>query len=279
VAASPQFQGLSALLADADNTTVELVTRTVCANQATSEEAVRWVARYGKPVSKQRARLILQFWESKDSVENSPEELDLSTWEALERFCWDLAEEQEKGFKRAKGIVTLDEWARLVEERLEGPHGEPHDGLAALRSVLAGMAGLKGNVTDYYDPGNSLLSRVVETRKGIPLSLGLIYLFVGRRIGLEVDGLNTPGHYLVALDNRVFDPFFGGMELSPVDLADRFGETTEAWINPLQYKATPVTTAVRMLTNLANGFQRRNESVRVDQIMAWLRLLQQLPTE
>lgn len=67
----------------------------------------------------------------------------------------------------------------------------------ALNQYLFGELGFRGNDKDYYDPANSLLHRVLERRTGIPITLSIIYMEVGRRAGLEVEGVGLPGHFVV----------------------------------------------------------------------------------
>ena len=77
--------------------------------------------------------------------------------------------------------------------------------------------GFAGNVNDYHDPHNSYLHRVLETRRGIPITLALIYMELATQIGLTARGISFPGHFLVKLRMNtgqqlgevVIDPFTG----------------------------------------------------------------------
>ena len=60
--------------------------------------------------------------------------------------------------------------------------------------------GFRGNAEDYYDPRNSFLNEVIERRRGIPITLSLVYLAVGRRLGLPLQGVSFPGHFLLRCD-------------------------------------------------------------------------------
>lgn len=270
-------QALALLLNEADGADLALLMETLCHGRERCEGAVRWVARYGEEPARGRARKVILFWKFQESASTQMDLLDLSSWAGLEQFCWTISEVLDPGFRRVEGIQALDEWARWVEDGLEGDHGCPRDGLRALRNALVGKAGLKGNQTDYYSPDNSLMSRLVATRQGLPLTLSLAYIFVGARVGLEVEGINTPGHYLAALDHRVFDPFFGGVELGPGELAERFGETIDAWIHPEGFRATPLVTGLRMLSNLANSLERAGRNLDLERVRRWLILLRQIP--
>ena len=57
--------------------------------------------------------------------------------------------------------------------------------------------GFSGNAADYYDPRNSFLNEVLDRKRGIPLTLALVYIEIGRRIGLPVQGVSFPAHFLV----------------------------------------------------------------------------------
>ena len=83
--------------------------------------------------------------------------------------------------------------------------------------------GLRGNAGEYYDPRNSFLNEVLDRKIGIPITLSVIYIEVGRRLGLSLVGVGFPGHFLVkhlGVDGeQILDPFVGGATLSEEQLA------------------------------------------------------------
>ena len=96
--------------------------------------------------------------------------------------------------------------------------------------LLYRQVGFSGDSKDYYNPDNSYLNRVLETRRGIPISLALVYIGVGEALGLSIDGVGFPGHFLLKLqsaegDNKaqtesvIIDPF-AGQVLSTGDCKD-----------------------------------------------------------
>ena len=97
--------------------------------------------------------------------------------------------------------------------------GSARERLQALTTFLADDLGLRGNSEEYYDPKNSLLSEVIETRLGIPISLVMLYVIVGRRAEMEIDGINLPGHFIARYQRILFDPFHQGRILSRPDCA------------------------------------------------------------
>jgi regulator of sirC expression with transglutaminase-like and TPR domain len=97
--------------------------------------------------------------------------------------------------------------------------------VAVLNQFLFEDLGFRGNTEEYYDPRNSYLNDVIDRKVGIPISLSIVYMAVGRRVGLPLEGVSFPGHFLVRLRLRagvlVLDPFAGGAPQSEADLRER----------------------------------------------------------
>ena len=103
--------------------------------------------------------------------------------------------------------------------------GGAEESLVALNDFLFEDLGYWGNADDYYDPRNSYLNEVIDRKTGIPITLSILYMEVGRRIGLPLEGVSFPGHFLVRLRLRggvlVLDPFAGGAPQSEAELRER----------------------------------------------------------
>jgi regulator of sirC expression with transglutaminase-like and TPR domain len=101
----------------------------------------------------------------------------------------------------------------------------PEERVAVLNQFLFEDLGFRGNTEEYYDPRNSYLNDVIDRKVGIPISLSIVYMVLGRRVGLPLEGVSFPGHFLVRLRMRqgvlVLDPFAGGAPQSEADLRDR----------------------------------------------------------
>jgi len=95
----------------------------------------------------------------------------------------------------------------------------------ALNQFLYEDLGYWGNTDDYYDPRNSYLNDVMDRKTGIPITLSIMYMEIGRRVGLPVEGVSFPGHFLVRVRMRrgmlVLDPFAGGAPQSEDELRER----------------------------------------------------------
>jgi regulator of sirC expression with transglutaminase-like and TPR domain len=125
-------------------------------------------------------------------------------------------------------VARVDELAHRVEARITEV-GDDAETIAALNHVLFQEAGLRGNREDYYDPRNSFLNDVLDRGLGIPITLALIYMEVGRRLGFPLFGVGMPGHFLLKhydIDGRetLIDCFNGGDILTAQDCQRRLDE-------------------------------------------------------
>src|SRR5688500_11556297 len=91
----------------------------------------------------------------------------------------------------------LDALGTSIANRVRSANPEAR--LAHLHDVLFDVIGFTGNVDDYYNPANSYLPNVLATHRGLPITLVLIYKYVGEAAGLTVRGINSPGHFLAAV--------------------------------------------------------------------------------
>jgi regulator of sirC expression with transglutaminase-like and TPR domain len=157
--------------------------------------------------------------------------------------------------------------AGRLQRHLSGGGSSQHVLVATLNAYLYEELGFSGNRERYDDPRNSFLNEVLDRRLGIPISLAVIYLEIGRRAGLRLEGVNFPGHFLVrapavrggAEDDLIVDPFHAGALLSEVDcrhlLRQHLGEEA-AFDHGLLATATRQHIVVRMLVNLKRLYVR-----------------------
>lgn len=143
-----------------------------------------------------------------------------------------------------------------------------------LRRVVAIREGLGGNIDDYYDPRNSFLNEVMDRRKGIPISLAVVWMEVGRRAGINVQGVGLPGHFLIYVGGQLVDPFGGGEAIGADEAAALFAENfggaprlNPEWLEPV----TPESILERMLGNLTEAYRRAaGERVEVFRPPDWI---------
>ncbi|MBI4193755.1 MAG: tetratricopeptide repeat protein [Betaproteobacteria bacterium] len=121
-------------------------------------------------------------------------------------------------------IGKLDAMGAMLRRRLRQDIS-PSESIIALNRYVFEELGFSGNAADYYDPRNSFLNEVIDRRLGIPITLAVVYMEIGRRIGLPLHGVSFPGHFLVKCAVRdgaiVLDPYHKGASLGLDDLLDR----------------------------------------------------------
>lgn len=169
----------------------------------------------------------------------------------------------------ARYVGLVDQFARTTEELVDTSSTSPTARLEALDRAIFGRLGFTGNQDDYYDPRNTFLNEVIDRRTGIPITLSVLYIEVGRRVGLDLAGLSFPGHFLVRYqgnDSFTFiDPFHKGARLDIKSLEDRLrrvvgpkAELADEYLQP----ATRRQMLTRMLTNLAAIYRRAGDVYR-----------------
>lgn len=184
--------------------------------------------------------------------------LDSEARDALRRFsgCADseidlaeaalvLASLARPGVSLARYRDHLAELAQSVSDTFESLPAGISRAQDALASVIHDSFGYQGDRQTYDDLQNANLMRVIDRRKGLPISLGILYLHCGRIMGWDIAGLNFPGHFLIRLDTRfdnetrrtLIDPFNGGGEVTVAELRDLLKSThgAEAELSPQHY--------------------------------------------
>jgi regulator of sirC expression with transglutaminase-like and TPR domain len=151
-------------------------------------------------------------------VSDKEERIDLA------RACLMIAQDAYPGLDVERYLGDIEGMAIRLRARIpKGGQGEER--VVALNQFLYGDLGFCGNTEDYYDPRNSYLNEVLDRRTGIPITLGVLYMELGRRIGLPLEGVSFPGHFLVRLRLRggtlVLDPFAGGTPQAEPELRRR----------------------------------------------------------
>ncbi|MDQ3675512.1 MAG: transglutaminase-like domain-containing protein [Actinomycetota bacterium] len=148
--------------------------------------------------------------------------------------------------------TRLDELGDEVDALLVAPR-DPRAEADAVVEVLGRRHGFRGDRENYDHPRNSMLGVVLERRAGLPILLSVVYVAVGRRAGVALDGVGLSGHYVVGhfgvLPPVLLDPFNAGKQLE----VDR--PMPPATVRPWGVHET----VLRMLNNLVTAYTRRNE--------------------
>lgn len=162
---------------------------------------------------------------------------------------------------------------RRIDDLAAKVNGTTH---LALRRVISIAEGIGGNVDDYGDPDNHYLDTVLSSRRGIPISLSVLWIEVGRRAGIEMEGVAMPGHFLVYAGGQLVDPFHYGEaigfdEAASLVAAALGGEprADRSWFEPVGSAHI----VRRMLANLENLYVDRAETHHLVWVSACLEAL------
>ena len=175
-------------------------------------------------------------------------------------------------------LSRIEELAYMLRLRIDENDSVP-ERISALNQFLFGDLRFVPNTEDYYDPRNSFLNEVLERRTGIPITLCVIYMELGRKIGLPLQGVSFPGHFLVKCavpeGAVVLDPYSGGLSLGLADLQKRLrevrgGEVSRAIVAELLVPASNKEIIVRLLRNLKAIYLRGHNLDRALPIMNWI---------
>ena len=153
----------------------------------------------------------------------------------------------------------------------------PKQAIKALTRFLFFEKGFEGNKTNFFDPDNTYFSRMLEQRKGIPITLSALCVFVGQRLGLPIVGVGLPGHYIAKYDSLTqpiyFDPFDSGRILSQEDcvkLAEKMGyHFEEHYLGT----ATNRETLARMMNNLIMIYNKSSQLGKVSHLKSFIKVL------
>lgn len=206
-----------------------------------------------------------------DSTRTLPE-----SWNAICRL-----KDGEIPLLRAALLIARDEYPALDIGRYEaeaddfeqqlrrdvGTEVPNHRQLAEVNRFLFEELGFSGNDDDYYDPRNSYLNEVFDRRLGIPISLGLIQLDIGHRLGMPLEGVSFPGHFLIRMPMEdgilVLDPYSGGRSIDVDELRQRVKphiggqDVDDADLLKLLAPASRRSILLRMLRNLKGLYNQR----------------------
>lgn len=167
----------------------------------------------------------------------------------------------------AEYLAKLDDLATALRRRV-AHLDRAEDQAAVLGTYVYDELGFRGNEAAYYDPRNSYLNEVIDQRLGIPITLAVVLIALGRRAGLLVEGIGFPGHFLVRIgggSGLYLDPFFQARALpmsALEDLAKRVlgegGKLSPEHLAPVTTRAM----VVRMLANLKDIHVNRRDHAR-----------------
>jgi regulator of sirC expression with transglutaminase-like and TPR domain len=184
-----------------------------------------------------------------------------------------VAQDDEPGLDPQAVLSELDTLAATLRRRLPAD-AAPMMRVRQLNRYFFQELGFGGNVNDYYDRRNSHLHEVLRSRRGIPITLALLYIELAQQLGLQAQGVSFPGHFLVKLHlplgEVVLDPFTG-RSLSREELEERLQPYLrhqglvgdfEVPLALFLQAATPRDTVARLLRNLKEIHRNGGDAAR-----------------
>jgi regulator of sirC expression with transglutaminase-like and TPR domain len=265
----PDRQALAKLLADDDERVLQLLEERLSHMGDEAIAALEFVVRDGEPSAQQNARQML------GSIR------ERNAWQALTRFCatcgdhfdletacWLLARTRYPELDDFPYRARLDQMARELRERLTGRE-TPRGTIEVCNRYLFHTLGYRGNKQDYYDADNSYLNRVLDRRLGIPISLSVLYMLLGRRLNLPLVGIAMPAHFLLTWHTTdvqfLIDAFHEGALLNEEDCRELCARLGVAFQPTFLLPATPRMVLLRMCNNLRAIYAER-EPARAEQL-------------
>lgn len=218
------------------------------------------------------------------------ETISLSTFkEQLRSFCEKHASDldlEEGSFLIAKHAYPnvdmhiysdlLNFFAAEFQSRID-PSDSPVEIATKIGNYFSHEKGFLGNEADYYNTDNHYINKVIETKKGVPITLSVIYMLTLRRLNLPVQGIGMPGHFIVRYDfgsKFLFaDPFHGGNILSLEDCKNSLVKLGYLFKDEYLEPVTNRQILERMIRNLVLVFEKQNQSIKMQALLQCIDIL------
>ena len=267
---SSQIDAISRLFRDDDPETVELVKEQLVLRGETAVGDLRNLVNADSAIVAAHAQEVLHVIAGKKASEKIESLCTGSGEIPLEDACWLISEALMPWIDTEDSRAIIDSWGRELLHRVSE---NPEARVALLIEYLHGELGFDGNARDYYNHENSLLPCVLENRKGLPLTLALLYIFVGARAGVSIHGVNLPGHFIARCGEIYFDPFHEGRILSIADCADILArQQIELGDEHLENPESRQVLA-RLLANLRHAYEIEEATWQKGMVERWLSLV------
>lgn len=170
----------------------------------------------------------------------------------------------------------LDEMAQEVQAQL-GSRASGEETIKTLNRYLFTEQGFKGNTKNYYELENSYLNCVIDRRTGIPISLSILYLLIGKRMSLTMYGIGMPGHFLVKYESdryKVFVDCFNGGALLTEKNCQRFLTEAGYGFDEKYLLHSPVRAILsRMIKNLLAIYTKLDEPLKKARLTKFIEIL------
>ena len=195
----------------------------------------------------------------------------------LERAVITLARFGHPTLRESEYVKTLDHFADMLRPSLRYKRSE-REKMRILMKFIFEDLNFRGDNKDYHNPANGFIDQVIERRKGLPISLSLVAMFIARRLQLPVFGVNMPIHFMLAFvgekEEQLIDPYDQGAEVS-YDQCYFFLKKNNVTPKPEHFKmASDIDILARCIRNLMHSYERNEEHDRVQELKSLLGLVE-----
>ncbi len=190
----------------------------------------------------------------------------------LEKGMFLISRLKNPGLEEEKYKSILDNYAARIMVRV-GMQPRSKDVIEAINEVLFREEAFIGNQVSYYNIDNNFLHTVLETRTGNPIMMSTIYILVARRVGIDIKGVGTPGHFIVQFEDKYYDPFFGGKEITKNEIVLRAQELNVFWRDEYLDPIDDGQVIARCIRNLIAIYKKLNQYEKAADATSILRLV------
>lgn len=195
----------------------------------------------------------------------------------LEKAVITLARFGHPTLRESEYVKTLDHFADMIRPSLRY-RGNEREKMQTLMKFIFEDLNFRGDNKDYHNPANGFIDQVIERRKGLPISLSLVAMFIARRLELPVFGVNMPIHFMLAFvgekEEQLIDPYDQGAEVS-YDQCYFFLKKNNVTPKPEHFKmASDIDILARCIRNLMHSYERNEEQERVHELKSLLELVE-----
>ncbi len=195
----------------------------------------------------------------------------------LERAVITLARFGHPTLRESEYVKTLDHFADMIRPSLRYKRSE-REKMRTLMKFIFEDLNFRGDNKDYHNPANGFIDQVIERRKGLPISLSLVAMFIARRLQLPVFGVNMPIHFMLAFvgekEEQLIDPYDQGAEVN-YDQCYFFLKKNNVIPKPEHFKmASDIDILARCIRNLMHSYERNEEHDRVQELKSLLGLVE-----
>ncbi len=261
---NPQLSAMISLLDDDDSTVFQSVSHklreVVSSDNPEAAEVMRLIVEKRDSVSDLAAKRITAFIDDVQFQRLAPKlRHALMDSAPLEEFCFLIAqigypaldiEKYRRELNRIESVLRLEYASSQTSAEI--------DRVFMMSNVIFDREGFRGNSSNYYEPENSYINRVIERKLGIPISLGAIVLIMAERLSLPIFGVNMPAHFMLKYERYNFelfiDPFNQGRILDKQDCIRFLMNQGYGYVEQYLAKATTAQIVERMLNNLRNSY-------------------------